>query len=564
MRTLKFPLVGSYNNRSFVTPAGKDQFCKGALIQRIVNKASQTATWYVEKRQGLVNDAFPPSAGRAATMAYYSPGTRHVYIIFANAGGGADLWDYNPSSPSASVNCGTLAASGGTPYVIFSECIISGITYILLTTSSWPASATGSFGWYLASDSVSTVAYTADGNNSTTITDLKVAGVASVAGLYIGQKLTAASNVVAGSRIVSINAGAFSAVLDTATTGGAFNDLAITKEPVAKMNDADFPSDIVGGFAELDGYINIMTNTGRVYQSDINTVSSWGAANYLTCSKFSDPGIGVARYKNWIVAFSSASIEFLYNAGNASGSTMTSSDNTIGSKSIPPTHGVNVTEANGNLYWQGADSNIYAMEGTSPKKISSAGAFPMVTVPGSLTSFYLNKKQYLNLCYLISLSYRNIWYSVDDDTWQDPNFGNIASAAAMPAAGDIGNVFFVLGNSVGAVYRMSDGAGSYLDNGAAFTESIQIATDMGTNKRKFVSELRFEADVQSSGAWSVSYSDDDGVTYSAVQTVSLTSTRMRLTGTLGSFEGTRLWKFEDAGNNANRTKEIEIDFEVAA
>ena len=546
MPTLKFPLVGSYNNRSFAAVSGKDQFFKGCIITRAVNKALNAATWYAEKRTGA-NALFTPDSGASAITAYYSPTTGYGYAIYVDSSG-ATLF-------RGTDNCGDVGSGSPTSPIglITCEIVVSGITYVMLTYRSVSESATG---WYLASDAVSNTAYTADGNNSTTITDIKISGVNSVAGLYVGQKLTAASNGITGKRIVSINAGAFSAVLDGATTGGAFNDLAITKEPIAKITDAEFPSNagetIVGGFVELDGYLNIMTQSGRVYQSDINTPVSWGASNYLTCSKNGGTGLGVLKYRDYVPAFTTGGFEFLYNAGNTSGSTMSSLSNSTKSSSIVPNHAMSAISAFGNVFWVGNDGNLYQLDGYSAKPISNIGNTPVSAVP-ALSYFVLSKQQFINI--RLS-STANMWYSISGDYLVDPNL----SAGAFLIDG-LGSAFIYLVDTGGKYYSFT--TNQFQDNGSAFTMSIQIGTDMGTNKRKFVSEFRHEGDVQASGTLSVSYSDDDGATYSTAQTIDLTTTRQRLTGTLGSFVGKRLWKLEHSANTPYRAERVEIDYEVA-
>lgn len=541
MKTLKFPLVGSYNNRSFAAVSGKDQFFKGCVITRAVNKALNAATYYVEKRPGLDPQATPAS-GKTAYGLYASPSTLSFYTVFSNASSGADLY-------SGTTNCGTIATSlSAPPYLAFTETIISGITYILITSRT---TVSNGVGWFLASDA------TTGGlsQTGTTHSNTTVDGIASTTGYYAGQAYSG-SGIAANTRIASVDSAnqiTLTLAASTSTTAS------FTREAVAKIIDADFPTDVVGGFAELDGWVTVMTYSGRVYNSDLNSVISWNAANYLTCSKYADNGRGVIRYRSRIIAFGTNSIEFLYNAGNASGSPFSSADEAIGSAAMS-VHDFNcVANAEGSVYWLACDGNVYTMEGYSPKRISASGIAPDL-VNTKVTPFFLDKKSYLNLNYSSS----SYWYCITDDIWLESAFGNIAYAASV---GGVVGTFFLLGGSdtTGKRYGMFTGSSAvYQDNGSAFTMSIQVATDAGTNKRKFVSELRIEADVQASGTLDVSYSDDDGASFSTAQSISLTSTRMRLTGTLGSFEGTRLWKFEHSANTPFRAKSIEIDYEVAA
>ncbi len=170
----------------------------------------------------------------------------------------------------------------------------------------------------------------------------------------------------------------------------------------------------------------------------------------------------------------------------------------------------------------------------------------------------MNGCDYLNL--VCSSPATTYWYCIDNGQWSEPNFGN----AIAYSADIIGvNASFVLGSTSGKVYAISRSVPVFQDDSSAYTMSIQIATDMGTEDRKMGIELRVIADNQSSGNLAVSYSDDGGTSYSTARNISLTGQQKKLTR-LGSWYGTRLWKFEDSGNNANRISRIEIDWEPAA
>ncbi len=549
MPTFKTPLIGSYNQRSNVTPAGKDQFFKGCMFTKVVNQAQNAATYYAEKRVGA--SAFAtPAAGSVGNWVHYDPLGQYYYTVFKS---GTTQTVYK-SNGSESINCGSFTANYFLQGPVIQE-TLSGTTYVLFSTEDTSTGTQVSECFYLPTDAPTALTYTADGNNSTTITDIKISGVNSTSGLYPGQKLTAASNIVAGTRVVSVNSGAFTAVLDTATTGGAFSDLSITKTPLAKFTDADFPTAVAGGFGELDGYIFIMDVHGKIYNSDLNSISAWTSGNYINTSMFSDFAISVARNRNQIVALGANSVEHFYNAGNPSGSPLSSSTSLgIQQPAYSGVGGLTIATIGGRLYWFGADKNIYTLEGFSPKKISSQG---ITATPVAMTPFTMNGCNYLNL--VSSSPATTYWFCIDTGQWTEPNFAN-AAAYSADVIGIQGA--FVFGGTTGKVYAITPSSGLYQDDSVAYTMSCQIGTDMGTDQRKIYTALRVIADTQSSGNLAVSYSDDGGASYSTARNISLTTEDKRL-HRLGSGKGTRLWKFEDSGNNADRIKMIEIDYEIA-
>jgi hypothetical protein len=154
------------------------------------------------------------------------------------------------------------------------------------------------------------------------------------------------------------------------------------------ITDVDFPLvaglTTVGRFVELNGRIYVMTTTGRIYNSDLNSLSSWGATNYLTTQTQFD-GRGLARYKNYIVAFSNTAMEFYKDIGNTSGSPLalvpelTSHVGAYYANALAPDHmtaGPRVLEFNNTIYWIGKELGgtlaLYTLEDFKPKRLSNA------------------------------------------------------------------------------------------------------------------------------------------------------------------------------------------------
>lgn len=562
MATFKAPFVGSFNTRDFNASASLDQKFTNCVFKRAVNPAANAATWYTEKRAGL--DSLVAITSGAGTGIFSSPSLATItgfsqtftpaYIM---SFGSLPSTVWFQSSATGAVNCGTPGGSCGA----FIEEILSGITYIIFNGGN-------ADGWFLPSDSMTNLAYTGDGNNSITISDLKVAGVSSVQGLYVGQKLAAASNIVSGSRIATINAGAFSLTLDTATTGGAFNDLAITKTPIAKIVDTDFPAIMYGAnlhsFAEMDGFVFAVTDDRKIYNSDLNSITSWTAGNFIQGTITTAPATGIFKHRNKIVLFKKDGIEFFYNAGNAAGSPL-SSDPQLASNIGAP-YAAAITKAGDTIYWIGPDRCLWRLNGFSPEKIVAEGnILGGTTNSGPNISF-----RHLEACYINGLlaihvnssgsdrSYDRMYFP-ELNIWANQNFtdqiylgGEFGTPVVVTAKTANNGNAFQWGGATTAVFQ---------DNAVAYTMTVQVATDMGTNFVKRVREIRVEADNQSTGNLAVSYSDDDGATFSTPRNISMATQRKRLTR-LGKFEGSRLWKFEHSDNTACRLKSFEIDYET--
>lgn len=89
---------------------------------------------------------------------------------------------------------------------------------------------------------------------------------------------------------------------------------------VTKITDADFPSTLAHGGAEFDGYLFVLDEDGVLWHSDFEDATSWNALNFIEAAKENDGGIYLSKLDNHLVVFGSRSIEFFYNAENATGS----------------------------------------------------------------------------------------------------------------------------------------------------------------------------------------------------------------------------------------------------
>lgn len=88
-----------------------------------------------------------------------------------------------------------------------------------------------------------------------------------------------------------------------------------------KIVDADFPSPHVPFPIFLDGYLFLAkANTGDIYNSDLNTPSSWTAGNFISSEMYPDDIQALVRINNYILAIGTTGSEYFYDVGNSPGS----------------------------------------------------------------------------------------------------------------------------------------------------------------------------------------------------------------------------------------------------
>jgi hypothetical protein len=148
------------------------------------------------------------------------------------------------------------------------------------------------------------------------------------------------------------------------------------------ISDAEFPTNfanpinIVGKFVQMNGTTYIMGRDGKIYNSDLNSISSWNALGVKAAQTSNDRGMGLIRYKHHIVAMGEDTIEFFYDAGNAAPASPLNRQDQAYLKMgvISPSAYINIQDI---LYYISKDSNnniaFWRLDGYSPVEISPAG-----------------------------------------------------------------------------------------------------------------------------------------------------------------------------------------------
>lgn len=147
-----------------------------------------------------------------------------------------------------------------------------------------------------------------------------------------------------------------------------------TANVLTEIVDADYPNTTaIGAFVSVDGYLFVMTNTGRIYNSDLGAPLSWTSTSFLTASISPDKGRGLAKYKNQVVAFGTNSVEFFYNAANPTGSPLARTEQAA-ITGIGCIDAKTIVEMQDTIYWVSggsATNGVYKLENFKPKKISN-------------------------------------------------------------------------------------------------------------------------------------------------------------------------------------------------
>lgn len=547
----RIPLVGNVTTRSddnyrLFGASQKDQYFKNCHFTIYKNPVTGHVTPMVSAREQEAAFTVPTStSGEGTAIRYwrgYSAGGGILYPV-VSAWGNTNSTLYMEST--------SLGAITGQAKFI-DETSISDTPTILVTS-------TDNTGWYMPQDAFSQTSYTGETHSNTTIDN-----IASTAGMYAGQAISG-SGIPAGTRIETVNSSTAITITAAATASAA--GVTLTKTPIAKILDTDFPGNAslttTGRFAPIDGYAAIMTTGGRVYTPSVNSVTGWVASEYIVAQEYPDPGLGVMRYRNYIVAFSKSSVEFFQNAGNTAGSPLSRIPHLA--QKIGCIGQYAICEINNTIAWIGGNSGtlgIWILDGVSPRKISTP-QLDVVLENTSSTNFRLNIVYSLGKYYLAYTAAKDATnayvYDFETGLWSQWVLVYGITQSDAPGFGISGHYY--LGND-DAHWIIN----SLAPNDTQLTAEIMTAPiDFGTLNRKRIKAVRLVGDRATTAmSISVSWSDDDYQSFSTARSVDMNRSMPQLRG-CGSTRR-RAFKLTGIGNSESqvrlRLEAIEVEYEV--
>lgn len=361
----------------------------------------------------------------------------------------------------------------------------------------------------------------------------------------------------------SINGTATLCVTSTDNTGWYADSGSMTE-----ITDAQWPGDsetIAGTFAHMDGFAFIMTTRGRLWASDVNSITAWTANNFGSTNAAPDKGVGAVRWKQFIMAFGVESVEFWFNAGLspfplARAGAMTQKVGAVSADAISriadtifwcgttPEGGMSIFQ------WDGGLSRVSAPEVEAIMILAGASNISLSTIRFYGRSFLLVKAGPTTLAYCIE---EKMWHEWNSTTplWY--------KCASVMLGGTQVNYAVSNVSTSGKVYLMNHASLAFTDDGTTYTARIQTAPeDEGTDRLKFYHDLSIVADTEESTSdLTIAVSDDDYATYTTVGTVDLSGTRPLRITRLGSARQ-RTWAMTHSANTPMRLRRAEGNLTV--
>jgi hypothetical protein len=327
--------------------------------------------------------------------------------------------------------------------------------------------------------------------------------------------------------------------------------------------DGDMPTPHLPQPVFLDGYLFLVkSGTADIYNSNLNDPTVWTAGDFITAEMAADKIQRITNMNNYILVLGSGSIEYFFDAANASGSPLQRNDTPFkftgyisgfakwGNKILF----IGQTANNAPEVFMAEDFKLEPI-GTPPVRRGIEG---YTTANAAVLSYGGHDFYHINTG---SLSYQ---LDLKEKLWTRTAFKNtayfpITASVNIPISG-VGNQNLVVNASTATMYYFRPTV--YQDDGTNFT--MQVITDnqwFDSFNNKFCARLSIQGDrTSSSASFAVSWSDDDYQTYSTARDVDMSLEHPKLTA-LGRFRR-RAFKLVWTQNFPMRIKNIELDLNM--
>lgn len=365
-----------------------------------------------------------------------------------------------------------------------------------------------------------------------------------------------------------------SAVLVVSTPGGMYSvSLAGTATALAAA-----PATVGRAFGVMDGYV-FATDGISIWNSQLNDPTVWPPSNFLDAEAYPGTIQGLFRLGTYIVAMCTQSIQFFYNAANATGSPLAVNQ---GATKRVGTLGAECQVGDA-IFFVGMDNNIgLDVYQVSEQQVRSVGnptvrkwLSSITPVFGSNGLFPPGNVLVMNghRIYVINQSSTPYTYGYDLETQEWIRFSGLGATSLRIASSNFG--YWSAGSNAVAytsifvtnlskyIYRIDASSGSdQVGGGATIPIPVRVVTDnldFDTRRIKFGSRLLVHCDQVASSSMNISWSDDDYQTFNTPRAISAT-TSFPVIHQLGSFRK-RAFKMDYAGGQKMRWEFLELDYD---
>jgi hypothetical protein len=328
-----------------------------------------------------------------------------------------------------------------------------------------------------------------------------------------------------------------------------------------------FPSTkIVPGTAYFDTYVFVMTEDGKIWNSEPNDPTKWDALNYITAEAEPDKGVALAKHFNYLIAFGQWSTEFFYDAGNSVGSPLL--PNSTFRIEFGCANGNSVVEMQQTVVWIAVGRNtgrtVLMLEGTRPVPISDVSIERILNQSDLTNVRAYSLKISGHYFYVLNLLDDNLTLVCDIKSKQWSVWTSFVNGQETILDGvfytSYNNEAYALDNDQGVLYNISEH--NYTDLVGPIQFRIRTPLiDAQSTMRKFIGRLEVVGD-KIGATLRIRHTDDDYQNWSQYRNVDLNATRSVLYQN-GNFRR-RAYEFFCTDNQPLRLQALEMDLDAGS
>ena len=305
---------------------------------------------------------------------------------------------------------------------------------------------------------------------------------------------------------------------------------------VTKITDTDFPGNasrtLAGTFVHLNGFACIMDTTGRIYASDLNSVTAWTANAYSDSNAYPDNGIGLIRRGQEILSFGTQSIEFWKNQGLSPFPLVRLQEKTIKVGAISADA---IAQISDTIFFAGAAPeggiSLFKYDG-EVSRISTPEIDAILLIAGASGITLSTERYYGRSLVNVVAGSTTYVYCVEEKDWHEKSSTTILwhKTVAISVGATLQSYAISTTGTGGKVYVINPAAFVFTDDSVVYTARIQPPKDSGDGKRTFYNEFEIIGDRETSASTITLLStDDDYQTYMTHGTMDLSTARPRMT-----------------------------------
>jgi len=298
---------------------------------------------------------------------------------------------------------------------------------------------------------------------------------------------------------------------------------------VTKISDVDYPGNagftLAGYGAAMDGFMFQMSTDGKLWNSDVNSITSWTATSFVTANSYPDKAIGCFRHADKIMAMGTDSIQFYFNAGLSTGSPLGRVESLT--LKIGCVAAAAVCMVGDSIFWAGSppEGGISIWEyRDQANRVSPPEIDAIILLAGASNITLATGVWYGRHFVIVSAGQNTFAYCVEEKSWFEmASTVNLWYRSSGVSAGSPQvNYWISKASTSGKIFVINPASLQFQDNGAAYTMTVQTSLMGGDDQKTAWETFGLEFDVQSGtsnlvvSANDSDYASGSNVTYGTI------------------------------------------------